>query len=64
MPLLVTSFTMESEGNWKKAGEVLGQTLKAVLSAGGKVLEYIGGVGKRFLVTSQWWMFPTLSWDL
>lgn len=37
------------EGDWKKAGKVLGQTLKAVLSAGGKVLEYIGGVGKRFI---------------
>ena len=36
------------EGDWKKAGKVLGQTLKAVLSAGGKVLEYLGGVGKRF----------------
>ena len=37
------------EGNWKKAGKVFGQTLKAILSAGGKVLEYIGGVGKRFI---------------
>ncbi len=36
------------EGNWKKAGKVFGQTLKAILSAGGKILEYIGGVGKRF----------------
>ena len=36
------------EGDWKKAGKVFGQTLKAILSAGGKVLEYIGGVGKRF----------------
>ena len=37
------------EGDWKKAGKVFGQTLKAILSAGGKVLEYIGGVGKRFI---------------
>ena len=36
------------EGDWKKAGKVFGQTLKAILSAGGKVLEYLGGVGKRF----------------
>ena len=37
------------EGNWKKVGKVFGQTLKAILSAGGKILEYIGGVGKRFI---------------
>jgi len=37
------------EGNWKKAGKVFGQTLSAILSAGGKVLKYIGGVGKRFI---------------
>ena len=44
------------EGNWKKAGKVFGQTLKAILSAGGKVLEYIGGVGKRFFGD-----FPTVD---
>jgi hypothetical protein len=44
------------EGNWKKAGKVFGQTLSAILSAGGKVLEYIGGVGKRFFGD-----FPTVD---
>ena len=44
------------EGNWKKAGKVFGQTLKAILSAGGKVLEYLGGVGKRFFGD-----FPTVD---
>ena len=44
------------EGDWKKAGKVFGQTLKAILSAGGKVLEYLGGVGKRFFGD-----FPTVD---
>ena len=37
------------EGNWKKAGKVFGQGLKAALSAGSAVLKFLGNAGKRFI---------------
>tara|TARA_B100001287_G_scaffold104323_1_gene87689 strand:+ start:245 stop:2743 length:2499 start_codon:yes stop_codon:yes gene_type:complete len=37
------------EGNWKKAGKVFGQGLKAALSAGKAVLQFLGDAGKRFI---------------
>ena len=37
------------EGNWKKAGKVFGQGIKAALSAGKAVLQFLGDAGKRFI---------------
>ena len=37
------------KGDWKKAGEVFGQGIKAALSAGSAVLKFLGDAGKRFI---------------
>ncbi len=37
------------KGDWKKAGQVFGQGIKAALSAGSAVLKFLGNAGKRFI---------------